>query len=108
METPQKHFPLDTTVVFLPGMHNLSAENHIVIQDVRNLSLRGLESSMSGFAKNQSHIVCTNASGFLFLNVTSLEIANLTISQCGDMLSASILAEIIKIARNVVCELHRS
>ena len=76
-------FLSDTTVIFLPGMHYLSAENHISIYDIRNLSLKGFDSPVSGSGGRLSHIVCTGGSGFYFLNTINIKITNLTISRCG-------------------------
>ena len=76
-------FLSDTTVVFLPGVHYLSADDHITIHNVNNVSLRGLESPVSGSEGRLSHIVCTGGSGFYFLNTINIKITNLTISRCG-------------------------
>ena len=83
----------DTTIIFLPGMHYLNADYYITIRDIRNLILRGLESPTSGFGGSLSHIVCTSGSGLYLVNTTNVEITNLTISQCGGHIVASVLAE---------------
>ena len=85
-------FLSDTTIVFLPGMHYLNADEHIIIRGIRNLTLRGLGSPTSGSGGSLSHIVCTSGSGLYLVNTTNIEISNLTISQCGGTVSASLLA----------------
>ena len=90
-------FLSDTTVIFLPGVHYLSAENHIFIYDIRNLSLKGFDSPVSGSGGRLSHIVCTGGSVFYFINTINIKITNLTISRCGSTTIAGSASSLIAV-----------
>lgn len=75
----------NTTIYFMSGVHIL---DHVLSFDkVDNLSLVGsIKHSQSATLQVQepsTKIVCRGRNGFLFGNITSLLIANLSIGNCG-------------------------
>ena len=84
----QQHdiFASNTTVEFLPGLHELNKDGVIFISFVKNLTLIGSSSfveSPDGYSYSDTVVFCTNYSGFLFTNVTELKITNITFTHCG-------------------------
>ena len=103
----------NTTFVFLPGNHYLELESLLIIQDQLNVSLVGsvdnyfaqkftmaekvLEYGFESFSEDESisfmepsaKIICITRSGFAFINVSDLILANLTLVNCGQFHSAT-------------------
>ncbi len=92
-------FSSNTTVVFQLGQHYLNASEHIVIRDIRNLRIIGVEPPdvIGNSAVSGSEIVCVERSGFYFLNVSDLTIANVTVSLCGVSLPQKLIEESLSI-----------
>ena len=100
-----QYFVSNSTFIFLPGNHFLNTKGIIVIQDIYSLDLIGNGSLMHSssiandgviynfdhynddnsftYAESLSKITCTGSSGFLFSNITSLRLINITITNCG-------------------------
>ena len=103
----------NTTVVFLSGNHSLELGSLLLIQDKADISLVGSAKNGSfklrlvaekveeyGFEpfgddqtktyfESSAKIVCANHSGFAFLDVYSLTLANLTLINCGQFYSVT-------------------
>ena len=76
MDNPSNNFTSNTTVVFLPGHHEVTTEGQLIIQNVNNISLVGDND-------NSTMIKCVGEFGFVFINVTNLTLSNLFFSMCG-------------------------
>ena len=83
-----------TSVVFLPGTHELSLDSlpdptspFLQIRDITNFSFIGISDFVPGdfigSTEPSTRIVCQNQVGFFFLNVSNLLITNLTVVNCG-------------------------
>ena len=73
MDNPSHYFTSNTTVVFLPGYHEVSTEGQLVIQNVNNISLVGDSTIMR----------CIARFGLAFINITNLTVSKLSFSMCG-------------------------
>jgi len=83
-----QYFVSDTTVVFMSGTHSLEDLKPLVIQNVDNFTMKGIGSFIHGLEnlhESSSRIECkdTHMSGFKFINVTQVQIQNLTFAYCG-------------------------
>ena len=83
-----QYFVSDTTVVFMSGTHSLEDLKPLVIQNVDNFTMKGIGSFIHGLEnlhESSSRIECsdTHMSGFKFVNVTQVQIQNLTLASCG-------------------------
>jgi len=83
-----QYFVSDTTVVFMSGTHSLEDLKPLVIQNVDNFIMKGIGSFIRGLEnlhESSSRIECkdTHMSGFKFVNVTQVQIQNLTFAYCG-------------------------
>ena len=92
----QQHniFTSNTTIEFLPGLHELNKDGPILISFVKNLTLVGSSSfleSPDGYSYSDTVVFCTNYSGFFFAFVTELKITNITFTHCGAALPVSFL-----------------
>ena len=92
----QQHniFTSNTTIEFLPGLHELNKDGPILITFVKNLTLVGSSSfleSPDGYSYSDTVVFCTNYSGFFFGFVTELTITNITFTHCGAALPVSFL-----------------
>ena len=76
-DDPARYFASNTTVVLLPGTHNINSTTDTAIEDVSNIALVG------GIVK-VSRIQCIGAGefGFAFSNVKNLTISNIWLSDC--------------------------
>ena len=83
VQSASYYFTSDTTFEFLSGDHILDLEGPIMVQDVKNLSLRSAKES-------EARILCTTASGLAFLNVTDLHVAALVFIHCGAEVTADV------------------
>ena len=68
----------NTWFMFMPGLHTLSL--NFQISDLVSITLFSA-------AEKTAHIHCTVAAGFIFQNIATLTIRNLTISSCGQKIS---------------------
>ena len=82
-----------TTVVFLPGTHELALSSlpdpnspFLEIRDIRNLVLFGANDLVPG-TEASAGIFCQDQVGFYFLNVSDLVIGNLTVENCGAIIT---------------------
>ena len=92
----QQHniFTSNTTIEFLPGLHELNKDGPILVTFVKNLTLVGSSSfleSPDGYSYSDTVVFCTNYSGFFFGFVTELTITNITFTHCGAALPVSFL-----------------
>ena len=83
-----KYFVSDTTVVFVSGTHFLKDLQPLIIRDVENFTMKGTGGFIHGLEnlpESSSQIKCngTLMSGFKFINVTRVQIQNLTFVCCG-------------------------
>ena len=86
-----QYFVSDTTVVFMSGTHSLEDLKPLVIQNVDNFTMKGIGGFIHGLEnlhESSSRIECkdTHMSGFKFINVTQVQIQNLTFVCCGQNL----------------------
>ena len=102
----------NATIIFLPGNHYLESEDLLLIQNQVNLLMMASadnyfaqytiakkvqEYGYESFSDDESisymepsaKIICTNRSGFAFVNISNLIIANLTFVNCGQFYSAT-------------------
>lgn len=95
--TSNKSFTDNTTVVFLPGVHNLTftSRERIVIRDVSDFTLIG--DTINGLPQSEIRCSPDNPSGFLFLNITRLTISGLTFSYCGVGNSPDIINQVFHV-----------
>lgn len=99
VQNSSERFGDNTTVVFLNGVHHLNSAEHIVIRDVKNLTLVGAGNpgnlQLGIIDEFSSTVRCeyTSPSGFFFLNVSRLTISNLTIEYCGASMPVDVLQE---------------
>ena len=75
---PHRCFQSDTTLLFQPTEYYL--EEPIVVRDVHNLSLCGVNCDQSLFIAT---INCRPAAGFAFINVSFFHIQNIKLVSCG-------------------------
>ena len=79
-----QHFHNNAIFVFLPGTHVL--ESTLLVEGVTNLTLEGLGEIERGFHETvmQTTVVisCENKGGFVFFNVTNLNVLGLTFTGC--------------------------
>ena len=79
-----QHFHNNAIFVFLPGTHVL--ESTLLVESVTNLTLEGLGEIERGFHETvmQTTVVisCENKGGFVFFNVTNLNVLGLTFTGC--------------------------
>ena len=98
--------------IFLPGNHYLESEGLLLIQNQVNVSMMGSvdnyfaqftiakkvqeygyesfsDDGSISYKEPSAKIICTNRSGFAFVNVSNLIIANLTFVNCGKFYSAT-------------------
>ena len=75
---PDRCFQSDTTLLFQPTEYYL--EEPIVVRDVHNLSLCGVNCDQSLFIAT---IHCRPAAGFAFINVSFFHIQNIKLVSCG-------------------------
>ena len=75
---PEQCFQSDTTLHFQPTVYYL--EEHIVVRDVHNLSLCGVNCDQSLFIAT---IHCRPATGFRFINVSFFHVQNIKLVSCG-------------------------
>jgi len=68
---------LDSTFIFLTGIHSLSSD--FVAANISNLILSGLVLASSP----QAHVICTSPAGLTFENISRVEINNLAFISCG-------------------------
>ena len=79
VQNPTQYFASNTVITFLPGYHqtNFTGLYHtVLINNVRNIS-------MIGYTHSRTVIHCGESFGFMFKNVTSLNIIKLHFSFCG-------------------------
>ncbi len=69
----------NTQFIFMPGLHTLSL----------SFQIANLVSITFSAAEKTAHIRCTVAAGFIFQNIDTLTIGNLTISSCGQKISGN-------------------
>lgn len=102
----------NTTLIFLPGVHNLDINGLIFFQNLENIQLLGSDESKAvkytiaqmveaygfdsygeddsiSYFESSATILCSNPSGFLFTNITNLTISNLTVLNCGTYSAAT-------------------
>ena len=74
--------PSNSTIIFLPGEHNLNSnKNQTIISffNKDNLTLKGI-----GSTKKPSTVLCSGGqSGFLFRNSSNITVSNLRFQDCG-------------------------
>ena len=90
---PQEYFTSNTILYFLQGTHEFNVNGHLVIENVENLTLQGLEEMVSGFDEHvrQTNVVvnCSNAwsdignSGSAIMYSRNITIQNITFTGCG-------------------------
>jgi len=76
-ENDTLNLELDSTFIFLPGIHSLSSD--FVAANLSNLIMSGLELTSSP----QAHVICTSPAGFIFESISRVEINNLVFTSCG-------------------------
>ena len=87
-----ERFNDNTEVQFMPGVHYLSGgTQHVLIRDRFNITLTGVSSS----SNETVDIVCSNDTGFLFMNISELTISNLAFTFCGVQVEPQLLYEIL-------------
>ncbi len=92
-------FASNTTVIFQSGYHLLNASEHVVIRDVSNLHVMGQEAPVvaGNSTESGSEIVCIGHSGFYFVNVSQLTIANVIVTLCGVAFPETLLKESLSV-----------
>lgn len=98
-------FRSNTALVFLSGVHQLSATGFISIRDVNDLYFVGSEDFTRGAVGSLeplTRIQCTNLSGLVFINVRGLNFANLTMYSCGFEITDELAAEALVIQTSAV------
>lgn len=96
----------NTTLIFLPGVHNLNINGLVFFENLENIQLLGSDESKAvkytiaqmveaygfdsyseddsiSYFESSATILCTSPSAFLFRNITNLKISNLTMLNCG-------------------------
>ncbi len=72
----------DTTVEFLPGIHEVyhcTSTRYLMVKNVSNIVWKGSQS----LKKEWPMIVCNNRFNFIFRTVTNLTVTGFTMSKCG-------------------------
>ena len=82
VEQVDRYFVSNTTLQFLAGDHVLQGDSLVATQNITKFI-------MAGAANRRSRIVCNGATGLSFLNVSYLQVYNLSFVYCGAMLSGS-------------------
>ena len=84
LQRVSEYFTSNTAIHFLPGNHTISELSHelIVVSNAQNLSLSG------SINANDTILHCAGRLGFAFLNITNLEILNIRMSHCGDIVTS--------------------
>ena len=80
------YFQSDTTLALLNGTHAISTGMLIPIMDVNNITLVGVGNGVS-------QVLCTNGTGFAFLNVTGLVFSNVVFTSCGARIGINLTNE---------------
>ena len=80
-----QYFVSNTTMVFLNGTHCIETMQPVVIKNVKNFTMKGSTHGLEDRHESNSRIECvdTHLSGFNFINVTGIQIENLTFTNCG-------------------------
>ena len=83
-----QYFVSNTTMVFLNSTHFVETMQPVVIKNVENFTMKGSDKFVLGLEdirESSSKIECvgTHRSSFSFMNVTNIQIENLTIVNCG-------------------------
>ena len=77
------YFRSDTTVILLGGIHTFNINRTIVVKDIKNFVMQ--RDSVNG--KLSSVVVqCTGNGGFTFINITSLQINDISFHHFGHVL----------------------
>ena len=82
----QLYFTSHTILLFSHGKHKLSLEHPLRISGIDHLVLNGSKEFINGsnnLLEPTSEIHCTKPTAFVFLNISSLHIANLLLVNCG-------------------------
>ena len=82
------HITSNTTIFFV-GVQSILLSN-IVFRDVANLSLLFIISNLH----------CTDRNGLVFINITSLEISGMTLTNCGMEIGQSLIEEALTVQTN--------
>ena len=82
------HITSNTTIFFVFVQSSL--QSNIVFRDVANLSLQFVF----------TNLYCTDRNGFVFINITGLEIMGMTLTNCGMKISQSLIQEALTIQTN--------
>ena len=89
---PTHFFTSKTQLLFLPGEHVLRSNATVEISNVVNFSMVGIGDTSShfhGYSEPASKILCQGQTGFRFRNVASLQLQNLTFTQCEQDIAGS-------------------
>ena len=86
----------NTTFVFLNGVHSMTSD--IVIRNVDNLMLQ--------FEEN-SQIHCVERAELVFMNITSLQIFGLTLTNCGAEINQSLAKEALSVQTQTVLKIKK-
>ena len=83
-----RYFVSNTTMVFLNGTHSVETMQPVVITNIENFAMKGSDEFVLGvedIRESSSRIECvgTHRSSFSFMNVTNIQIENLTFANCG-------------------------
>ena len=97
------NLPMNTTMEFLPGNHTL--EQTISVANLTWLTLHGDSPSLP---KVTSRIECTWPAGFVFINITELNINGMAFVSCGNHSSAAVNIVSVQQSDISYCSFHYS
>ena len=85
-----QYFTTNSTFYFLPGVHRLGDGNNITVTDISNITLTAsLNATVCNQTVPSSENVIVNCSrcqaGFIFLNISDLEIQGIEFTECGQV-----------------------
>ena len=81
-----QYFTSNTTIKFLPGVHQLKGNSTVLIENIHELELIG-DTGTSGDQDTIIQCDSNGTGGFIFVNATDIQIRNLTFLNCGQDLA---------------------
>ena len=89
-EHKDQYFVTNSTFYFLPGEHTLLSGDNITVQDISTIKLQAYKDSDvcdQGVQGSLPIVNCSgNQAGFMFINVSDMEIQGIEFTECGQML----------------------
>ena len=80
------YFRSDTTVVLLGGIHIYNMNRTIVVKDIKNLVMQGKSVTTVNRTCSTAVVQCIGNGGFAFINITSLQISDISFYHFGHVL----------------------